>query len=152
MKIEDEIKGQFRNEFHKGLINLIYTAKQLGYEFVQSLKKHNISEQQYNVLRILHGFQSETPLCIGFLKERMLDKDSDVSRIVDRLFDKGLVNRRENAHDRRQKSIEITAAGIALLDHLFNCEKESDTLLSNLTENETIELNRLLDKIRSANG
>ena len=148
MSVEDEIKGRFRNEFHKGLINLIYTSKQLSYEFVQSLKRHSITEQQYNVLRILHGFRYEAPLSIGFIKERMLDKDSDVSRIVDRLFEKGLVSRKENAQDRRQKSVEITEVGSTLLDRMYNCETESDTLLNNLTEDEVKELNRLLDKIR----
>lgn len=148
MKIEDEIKGRFRNEYHKGTINLAYTYKQLGYEFHQSLKAHGLAEQQYNVLRILRGFRSEAPLSIGFIKERMLDKNSDVSRIVDRLFEKGFVSRLENPNDRRQKSVEITEKGLNLLDKMLNCELEADTLLKNLTQNEVAELNRLLDKIR----
>ncbi len=148
MKIEDEIKGRFRNEYHKGLINLTYTAKQLSYEFYQSLKKHGLAEQQYNVLRILRGFRSEAPLSINFIKERMLDKDSDVSRIVDRLVQKTLVSRIENPKDRRQKSVKITKSGIVLLDKMFNCEQKVDTLLNNLTTVEVKEFNRLLDKIR----
>ncbi len=148
MKIESEIKGKFRNEYHKGLINITYTAKQLSYEFYQSLKKHGLAEQQYNVLRILRGFHSEAPLSISFIKERMLDKDSDVSRIVDRLVQKDLVSRVENPNDRRQKSVEITKSGLSLLDKMFNCELKADTLLSNLTLDEVVELNRLLDKIR----
>jgi len=148
MKIEDEIKGRFRNEYHKGLINLIFTAKQLNYEFYQSLKKHEISEQQYNVLRILRGFQSGSPLSISFIKERMLDKDSDVSRIVDRLVQKALLSRVENSIDRRQKSVEITKRGLELLDKMFNCEQKADTLLSNLSIKEVVKLNFLLDKIR----
>ncbi len=148
MKIEDEIKGRFRNEYHKGLINLTFTVKNLSYEFYQSLKIHGLAEQQYNVLRILRGFSSEAPLTIGFIKERMLDKDSDVSRIVDRLHDKGLVSRTENPNDRRQKSVKIIDKGINLLDKMFNCEKKADTLLTNLTLEEVTKLNRLLDKIR----
>lgn len=148
MSIEDELKGRFRNDYHKGIINLTYTAKQLSYEFYQSLKSYGLAEQQYNVLRILRGFRSEAPLSIGFIKERMLDKDSDVSRIVDRLFEKGFVNRTENPADRRQKSVEITEAGLALLDKMFGCEQKADTLLNNLTPEEINELNRLLDKIR----
>ena len=149
MTIDDELKGRFRNEYHKGLINLTYTSKQLSYEFFQSLKTHNITEQQYNVLRILRGFRSEAPLCIGFIKERMLDNDSDVSRIIDRLFEKELVSRTENPDDRRLKTIEITEKGLALLNNLFDCEKKADTLLKNLSDPEITELNRLLDKIRS---
>ncbi len=148
MKIEDEIKGKFRNEYHKGLINLIYTTKQLSYEFFQSLKKHGLAEQQYNVLRILRGFNSEAPFSISFIKERMLDKDSDVSRIVNRLVQKSLVNRIENPEDRRKKSVYITELGMSLLDKMFNCEKKADTLLNNLTTEEVKELNILLDKIR----
>ena len=53
MKIEDEIKGRFRNEYHKGIINLIFTVKQLGYQFLQSLKKYQLTEPQYNILRVL---------------------------------------------------------------------------------------------------
>ncbi len=148
MKIEDEIKGRFRNEYHKGLINITYTAKQLSYEFYQSLKKHGLAEQQYNVLRILRGFHSEAPLSISFIKERMLDKDSDVSRIVDRLVQKALLSRVENSKDRRQKSVEITESGLVLLDSMFNCEQKVDTLLSNLTIEEVNKLNQLLDKVR----
>lgn len=148
MKVEDEIKGKFRNEYHKGFINLTYTCKRLSYEFYQSLKEHDLAEQQYNVLRILRGFRSEAPLSIGFIKERMLDKDSDVSRIVERLFEKGFVSRSENPNDRRQKSVEITEKGLYLLDKMLNCELKADTLLKNLTQNEIAELNRLLDKIR----
>jgi MarR family transcriptional regulator, multiple gene regulator MgrA len=148
MTIEEEIKGRFRNEYHKGLINLTYTAKMLSYEFFQSLKSHNITEQQYNVLRILRGFRSEAPLCIGFIKERMLDKDSDVSRIVDRLHDKQLISRKENPEDRRLKMIEINENGLSLLDRLYECEKKADTLLKNLTESELATFNLLLDKIR----
>jgi DNA-binding MarR family transcriptional regulator len=148
MTIEEELKGRFRNDYHKGLINLTYTARQLSYEFFQSLKSHNITEQQYNVLRILRGFRSEAPLCIGFIKERMLDKDSDVSRIIDRLYEKELVSREENPTDRRLKTIEITEKGLGLLDRLFDCEKKADTLLNNLSDNEISELNALLDKIR----
>lgn len=148
MSIEDELKGRFRNEYHKGLINLTYTTKQLSYDFFQSLKMYGLAEQQYNVLRILRGFRFEAPLSIGFIKERMLDKDSDVSRIVDRLFEKGLVNRTENPNDRRQKSVEITEKGLDLLDKMFSCEQKADTMLINLTQQEINELNRLLDKIR----
>lgn len=150
MSLEDEIKGRFRNEYHKGLINLNFTVRQLSYEFYQSLKVHGIAEQQYNVLRILRGFRSGLPLSIGFIKERMLDRDSDVSRIVDRLYEKGLVTRKENPDDRRQKSVEITDKGLAILDGMLECEKKADTLLNNLSVDEVKELNRLLDKIRNA--
>ena len=149
MKLEEEIQGHFRNEYHKGFINLIFTAKQLSYEFVQSLKNHDITEQQYNVLGILRGYRSEAPLTIGFIKERMLDKNSDVSRIIDRLYEKGLLSREENSLDRRQKLVSITGKGLELLNTMFDCEKASDRLLSNLSPQEIETLNSLLDKIRT---
>ena len=148
MKIEDEIKGRFRNEYHKGLINLNYTVKQLSYEFLQFLKKHVLTEPQYNILRVLRGNRSDGPASIGFIKERMLDKSSDVSRIIDRLHEKGYIDRNENPDDRRQKDLVITKKGMDLLDKMYDCEKKFDGLLENLSADEVKELNRLLDKIR----
>ncbi len=148
MKIEEEIKGHFRNEYHKGIINLFYTVNQLNYQFEKHLRKHGLTQQQYNILRVLRGFRSECPVSIGFLKERMLEKNSDVSRLVDKLFRKGLVDRNENRTNRRQKDVDITKKGLELLFELKEYEKKIDRLLLNLTEDEVGQLNRLLDKIR----
>lgn len=148
MRIEDELKGRFRNEYHKGFINLSYTARRLNYDFYRELKKYGITEQQYNVLRILRGFRNELPLTVGFIKERMLDKDSDVSRLVDRLQAKGFVKTDYNKADKRQRSVVITPKGIELLGSLLGWEKHIETLLANLSVDEVKELNRLLDKIR----
>lgn len=148
MKIEDEIKGRFRNEYHKGAINLVYTVKQFSYQFLQLMKKHGLSEPQYNILKVLRGYQTEKSISIGFIKERMLDKNSDVSRLIDRLLKKGYVNRKESAVDRRQKEILITQEGLELLSTLDEYEMKTDTFLNKLGLNEVKELNRLLDKIR----
>ncbi len=148
MRLEDEIKGRFRSEYHKGLINLTYTSRILGYRFLQELKKHEITEQQYNVLRILRGFRAEAPLSIGFIKERMLDRDSDVSRLVDRLFNVGLVNRYEDKTDRRKKTVEITEKGLMMLTNMLETELQVDKSLKNLSPEEVEQLNFLLDKIR----
>ncbi len=149
MKIENEVKGHFRNEYHRGYINLIYTVKTLSYNFLQLLKKYGLSEAQYNILRVLRSKHSDKGASIAFLKDRMLDKSSDVSRVVDRLYEKSYVNRKENPADRRQKMIEITKKGSDLLAEMYDCEKKVDTLLSNLNKKEVSELNRILDKIRS---
>jgi DNA-binding MarR family transcriptional regulator len=148
MKIDDEIKGRFRNEYHRGIINLTYTLNQLNYQFLQFLKKHNVTQQQYNVLKVIRGFRSEAPVSIGFIKDRMLDKNSDVSRIVDKLYERGLITRCEKSTDRRQKDVDISDKGLELLSSMDECEKQVDTLLSNLTEDEVKQLNTLLDKIR----
>ncbi len=148
MKIEDEIKGRFRNDYHKGMINLTYTANLLNHEFLQFLREHDVTVQQYNILRVLRGYRPKGPFSIGFLKERMLDRYSDVSRIVDKLYLRGLVARKENPVDRRQKDIEITDKGLKLLSKMDEIEMKVDTLLRLLDINEVQELNRILDKIR----
>lgn len=148
MKIEDEIDGRFRNEYHKGLINLIYTTNQLHHDFLLSLKRHGLTSQQYNILKVLRGFGNE-PRSLDFLRSRMLDKNSDVSRVVEHLVNKGLIERKENKLDRRQKDISITKKGLDLLNKMDDCERKVDTLLKNLSEDECKQLNSLLDKIRS---
>ncbi len=148
MKIEEEIKGRFKDEYHRARINIIYTAKQLSYNLLQILKKHDLTEPQYNVLRVLRGYISDGPLRISFLKERMLDKSSDVSRIIDKLYSKGYVDRTECSSDRRKKDIVITKRGLKILSALDRYNLESDSSVLKLTKEETFELNRLLDKIR----
>ena len=138
MKIEDELKGRFRNERNKALINLFFTEKQLPYSMLQLFKKHELTEPQYNILRVLRGFRFRGPSSISFLKERMLDRSSDVRRLIDKLFEKGLVDRKENAADRRQKDVVITGKGIELLARMDDCEKKADTLLQGLTDDDEV--------------
>jgi DNA-binding MarR family transcriptional regulator len=107
-----------------------------------------VTVQQYNILRVLRGFRPKGPFSIGFLKARMLDRYSDVSRIVDKLYLRGLVMRRENPVDRRQKDVEITEKGLNLLSQMDGIEMKMDTLLNRLDKDEIIELNQILDKIR----
>jgi DNA-binding MarR family transcriptional regulator len=97
---------------------------------------------------VIRGFRSEGPVSINFIRDRMLDKSSDVSRIVDNLLEKGLIDRKESPVDRRQKEIDITEKGLTLLSRMITCDKKSDMLLQRLTLEEVDELNRLLDKIR----
>jgi len=147
MTIDEEIDGRFRNEYHRALINLIYTTNQLHHDFLLALKEHGLTSQQYNILKVLRGFGNQAR-SIDFLRERMLDKQSDVSRVVEHLNEKGLIVRKENTKDRRQKDISITNKGLELLSKMDDCEKKADTLLVNLTEQEAAQLNGLLDKIR----
>jgi len=112
------------------------------------LKQHGLTEQQYNILRVLRAASPDKHVSVNYLKERMLDKKSDVSRIVDRLFEKGYLKRKENPLDRRQKDISIAEKGLTLLEKMYGCEKSSDELLNKLTIEEVKELNKLLNKIR----
>jgi len=149
MKIENEIKGHFRNEYHKGLINLMFTTKQLNQRFASVLKTHKITEAQYNVLRILRGNKQSVTSSIGYIKERMLDRNSDVSRIVDKLYGLQYIDRKECPNDRRQKEVSITEKGLELLSKMDKSEKQVDTFLKNLNDSEIKILNDLLDKIRA---
>lgn len=147
MKIEDEIKSKFDNEYQKALVNLLYTNYQIGGKMRSHFKNFDITSQQFNILRILRG-QLPEPASIGLLKERMLDKSSDVSRIVDRLLLKKLIERAECKTDRRQKDIVITKKGVDLLSKIDESDKNQDPILSNLTAKEAEQLNLLLDKVR----
>ena len=147
MKIEEELDGRFRNDYHKGFINLLYTAKQLEYDFIHELKEYDLTEQQYNILKILRGFGNK-PRKIEFLRERMLDKKSDISRIVERLYQKGFIGRCDSNKDRRQKEITITEKGLNILSNMDECEQKIDNLLHNLSSKEVDQLNDLLNKIR----
>lgn len=147
MRIEDEIKSNFDSEQHKALVNLMYTNFQIGTKMRDHFKQFDITSQQFNILRILRG-QLPNPASIGLLKERMLDKSSDVSRIVDRLLLKNLIERAECKSDRRQKEIIISKQGLALLDKIDALKVKSESALSNLSDEEAEQLNYLLDKIR----
>lgn len=148
MRLEDELKSRFRNDYQKARLNVYVTSAYLSVQMMEFMKKHKTSPAQYNILRILRGQESKQ-LCIGEIKSRMLDKNSDVSRIVDRLVAKSLVERKERKDDRRQKDIKITSKGLSLLSEMDGEEVAMDSKLHTLTENEVKTLNELLDKIRS---
>jgi DNA-binding MarR family transcriptional regulator len=148
MKLEDEIvQKKFRNEAHKLGVNLIYTYNWLDYQQACLLKKHGISGQQFNVLRILRG-QHPQPASIKLLKERMLDKMSDASRIVEKLRIKGLIERHISKEDRRACDVHITPKGLLILDAIDRENDLIDGILAKLDEHEKQELNKLLDKLR----
>lgn len=148
MKLEEEIKQKkFRNEFHKLAVNIIYTHGWLLNNQSAFLKKHGITGAQFNILRILRG-QYPNPASINLLKERMLDKMSDASRLVDRLLQKGLVDRKICPEDRRRVEVVITEEGLNLLKEIDSHDKEADQTFKKLSTEEAKLLNDLLDKMR----
>lgn len=148
MKLEDEIKQKlFRNEHHKAALNIIYTFNWLNTYQSELFKQFKITSQQYNILRILRG-QFPKPASVNLLKERMLDKMSDVSRLVERLRQKKLITRKECPDDRRQVDVLITQIGLDLLKEMDKLSSKADKILSNLNEKELKQLNELLDKAR----
>ena len=149
MKIEDEIQSKFRNEKHKAMVNLQFTQLAISNKLGEVFKRSNISAQQYNVLRILRG-QYPNSASIGLIKDRMLDKNSDVSRIIDRLKRKKLLERKECKLDRRQKDVTISDEGLKLLETLDQDLSSIEKVIANVSEEDAIKLNSILDEIRQS--
>lgn len=148
MKIENEIRQvEFKNRNHKALVNIFYTFNWLYQKQLKILKPFGLTIQQFNILRILRG-QYPNPVTIKLLKERMIDKMSDASRLVEKLRAKGLLDRRICDKDRRNVDILITQEGLCLLEQIDKKDKEFDSLVENLDGNEIDKLNYLLDKLR----
>lgn len=148
MKLEDEIQQKkFKNDTQKLAINLTYTHNWLNAHYNSFFRKSDITVQQFNVLRILRG-QYPNPCSVKLIKERMLDRMSDASRIVDKLKAKELLDRRECPLDRRSVDVMITEKGLELLKSLDSMDENFKDVFSSLTEDEVKTLNHLLDKLR----
>ena len=139
-----DIKSKFENERVKALINIKYTANWLDNIGVEILKPFNISEQQYNVLRILRGAGKE--ITVNTVKDRMIQKSPNSTRLMDKLCDKKMIERRRCENDRRVVYVKISEKGLRLLDKI-NFD-EFDMHMRSITEQEAKTLNELLDKIR----
>jgi len=147
MKIEDEIKQlKFKSPYQKAVINLIFTANWLHGHQQEFFKKFGLTNQQFNILRILKG-QHPKAISATEIKSRMLDKNSDVSRLLDRLALKGLIDKQTCPNDKRAADISITTAGLEILAELDHKQKQIDTVLK-LSEEEAELLSNLLDKGR----
>ena len=150
MGISEDIKqSHFKSEFNKAIVNIIYTNSWLNQSQVGFFKKFDITTPQYNLLRILRG-QYPTPATVNLLIERMLDKSSNASRIVDKLEAKGLVERKQCSKDRRAVDVVITQKGLDLLSEIDTEMELWENSFKNLTEEECATLNVLLDKMRVA--
>jgi DNA-binding MarR family transcriptional regulator len=149
MSIENEIKQpNFKNERQKSVINLIYTYNWVTEKIKVHLDKYDITSQQFNILRILRG--AGVPLSTLQIRQRMLDKMSDTSRIVDRMVRKNLVTKTISSIDKRLVDVEISESGKKLLDKLDERQDEMDAVLENISIEEAQTLNLLLDKIRNS--
>lgn len=150
MSIEQDIKqAQFRNNHQKGIINIIYTYNWLMERIKNIVASEDITHQQFNILRILRGAYP-APLSTLQIRERMLDKMSDTSRIVDRLVAKGLVTKCVSPVDKRLVDVVIAEAGQQLLKKLDARVEEMDNVLGGLSEEEAQQLSNLLDRVRGS--
>lgn len=149
MSINKDInQRKFRNEHQKAMINLIFSYNWLMENTRKQLDQFDLTNQQFNILRILRG--AGEPLSTLQIRQRMLDKMSDTSRIVDRLVKKELVQKVICNADRRLVDVTITDKGRELLSKMDSHETDWDNLLKNLNESEASQLNQLLDKLRNS--
>ncbi len=148
MGIEKDIQqARFKNAYQKASINLIYTLAWMRDRTKTIFDVEDVTPQQFNILRILRG-SFPKPLSTLQIRERMLEKMSDTSRIVDRLINKGLVKKITCKSDRRLVDVVITDKGKKLLERLDARQDEIDSVLGNLSEKDANILSDLLDKIR----
>lgn len=150
MSLEQDIKQEkFQNEFHKASINILYTGSWLYNVHATYLKKFDITPEQFNVLRILRGAHPLS-LMLADVSARMIDKNSNCTRLVEKLRQKGLVSREIREDNRRQVDIRVTDKGLAMLKKMDLDDRGASFLsvFENLTKKETRELNRILDKLR----
>ena len=149
MKLENEIQQvkPFRNNYHKAAVNLIFTGKWMIQFHSDAFKKYDLTFQQYNILRILRGRNLKAST-IKLIRERMHDRISDASRIVELMRKKKLVERNICGEDRRKMDVIIMQKGLELLEKIEKENERMDKHLSALNEEEIVLLNDLLDKVR----
>lgn len=149
MKIEDELKTtQFTDDKQKAVLSILFTASWLENYINGHLKAYDLSHQQYNILRILKGSHPKA-LSVLEIKSRMIDKMSNVSRLIEKLKQKKFVTRQENTKDRRLVEIEITEEGRQVLDKIMQKMPTEPNFLDNINTEEAKQLVELLDKLRS---
>ncbi|MBE7661384.1 MarR family winged helix-turn-helix transcriptional regulator [Tenacibaculum finnmarkense] len=142
--ISKDIKSKFPNNKIKALVNIKYTANWLSSNENDFFKPYGISPQQFNILRILRG--ASKPIKVQVIKDRMIERAPNATRLMDKLCDKKFIERIRCKHDRRVVYISITKQGLALLTTIDTSKKIN--FLDNLTEEEADKLSDLLDKIR----
>ncbi|MDJ1484504.1 MULTISPECIES: MarR family winged helix-turn-helix transcriptional regulator [Xanthocytophaga] len=148
MELEKEIQQpRFQNQFQKLILNIVFTANWLDLKQIQLLKPYDVSPQQYNILRILRG-QHPKAATVSLLTERMLDKSSNASRLVEKLRVKKFLEREECPEDRRAVNVKITDKGLELLKKLDPLIGEVEKSMHMITEDEAKAFNDFLDQLR----
>jgi DNA-binding MarR family transcriptional regulator len=150
MKLEDAIKSnKFKDEGHKASLNILYTAWWLKTSFSSSLKELGLTSEQFNVMRILKGKHPEE-MCVKDIGSRMIEKSSNVPRIIDRLVDKKWVKRSPSKEDKRETLIALTDKGIKQLADASKTMDELGSQIIGISNEEALQLNDLLEKLRSS--
>ncbi len=148
MEIGEEIhQKQFKTPQHRVILNILFTASWLELQQTHFFKKWGISPQQYNLLRILRGMHPE-PSTVASIQERMIDKMSNASRLVDKLVLKKMVKRKTSPVDRRSVEIRITDSGLSLLNDIDPFLEGEELNTNKLNNSDAENLSALLDKLR----
>lgn len=148
MKIDDVIQSKFQSSGQRAMVNVRYTSNFFATKQNKFMSEFGLSMPQYNILRILRG--AKKSISVNDVKSRMVEKSPNTTRLMDKLFDKKLIERVRCENDRRVVYVEISEAGLELLlkiDDAF-CKASADMFSSNLTEVEADTLSDLLDKLR----
>lgn len=150
MKIEDALKQKsFASPVQKAMVNILYTSVWLHQKQAEVFKPYGLSSQQYNVMRILRG-QHPNAASVKLVAGRMIDKSSNVSRLVEKLRAKNYIERTPSANDRRQVDILITDLGLEVLKELDTQLSQRQLKLCGLNEEQLEQLSDLLDQLRSS--
>jgi DNA-binding MarR family transcriptional regulator len=150
MAIDDEIQQTvWKSPYQKAVVNTMFTSRVIEEQAARRLKPYDITTPQFNILRILRG-QKGKPASVKLLVERMLDKSSNASRLVDKLLEKGYVQRTTCPDDRRAVEVRITDSGMALLSSIDEQTETSDSKLTGFSAEDATRLSSLLDKLRAA--
>ena len=144
---KDIHQTRFRNEKNQAMVNLLFTNNWMMGKIKNFVNQEGITPQQYNILRILRG--ADMPLSTLHIRERMLDKMSDTSRVVERLLAKGFVVKKISEKDKRKVDVVISDKGRKVLEKLDARNNELDGIFKNLTKEEALQLSLLLDKLRN---
>lgn len=148
MPLEKDIhQEKFQSEHQKASINILYTGSWLYNVNASYLKKFTITPEQFNVLRILRG-NHPTPMMLSEITARMIDKNSNCTRLVEKLRQKEFVTRKTCKNNRRQVDISITDKGLQVLKKIDADQSEWTRTMEKISKAEAKELNRILDKLR----
>lgn len=150
MKIDEEIKSSFTSPQQRAIVNIRFTSNFLGNIQNQFMSKYDLSMAQFNILRILRG--AKDMINVNTVKERMIEKSPNTTRLMDKLIDKGLIERTRCSEDRRVVYVKISEQGLNLLAEMDKCLDVNTLIKANLTDEEANTLSDLLDKVREKNA
>jgi DNA-binding MarR family transcriptional regulator len=150
MKIDEELKSSFKSPQQRAVVNIRYTSNFLGNIQNHFMSRYDLSMAQFNILRILRG--AKDMINVNTVKDRMIEKSPNTTRLMDKLIDKGLIERTRCTEDRRVVYVKISEQGLELLAEMDKDHDVNSLIQANLTDEEASTLSDLLDKVRANNA